>query len=313
MQVLLSIVFIIIGVVGVVWGADKFTDGAASLAHRMKVPEIVIGLTIVAFGTSAPEFFVSLVSALHGSSGLALGNIVGSNIFNALLITGCAAIVAPLTVSKSVVKKNIPFAVGASLLLVLLSLDGTLSRIDGLILLVGLALFMYQTLRTDKKTTEDSTQGKDYTAIKCTLLIVLGLACLIVCSNLFVRGASTVARMLGVSEAVVGLTIVACGTSLPELATSVVSARKGQAALAIGNVIGSNVINILLILGVTGVVCPLSTACITPVDFTMLMVSILLLWLMSFTNYRVTRKEGFFLLILFIGYLLWIVFNAVLA
>lgn len=308
--VAISIIFIVIGLVGVVWGADKFTDGSASLAHRMNVPEIVIGLTIVAFGTSTPELCVSLISALKGSSGLAIGNIVGSNIFNALFIVGCAAAVAPMMISKTTVKKDIPFAVGASILLFVLCLDGNISRLDGSFLLLGFAVFMIYTLRIARRGNADTTVSKNYTTRKSLLLIVVGLACLVIGSDLFVRGASSVARMLGVGDAVIGLTIVACGTSLPELATSVISARKGQSALAIGNVIGSNVFNILMILGLTGMVCPMSTTGITIIDFGMLILSMILVWIACHSKYRVSRREGVLLMIVFVFYISWVVLNA---
>lgn len=306
----ISVIWMVLGLAGVVWGADKFTDGSASLAHRMNVPEIVIGLTIVAFGTSTPEFCVSLISALKGSSGMAIGNIVGSNIFNALFIVGCAAAVAPMVISKSTVKKDIPFAVGSSVLLILLSLDGRISRVDGIILLVGFAAFMVYTLRLARKGKTDTVVSKNYGMTKSLLFIVVGLACLVIGSDFFVRGASSVAGMMGVSDAVIGLTIVACGTSLPELATSVISARKGQSALAIGNVIGSNVFNILMILGVTGVVCPMETTGITVMDFGMLLFSMILLWLACFSKYRVSCNEGVLLMIVFMLYISHLVLSA---
>ena len=314
---LLDLLFIIIGIALVLWGADKFTDGASALARRMKVPPIVIGLTVVAMGTSAPELFVSMASALKGSSGMALGNIVGSNIFNALAIVGCAALVAPIVITPGTVKKDIPFAIVASAALALLTLiDGRLDRIDALLLLAGFAVFMVYTLRlarsgnAQQETAGEATDAAPANLWKCLGLIVLGLACLIVGSNIFVNYASDVARQLGVSDAVVGLTIVACGTSLPELATSVVSARKGESAIAIGNAIGSNVFNILLILGLTGTICPMTLGGITWIDMTMMLGSIGLLWLFSFTKLRVQRWEGGVLVAIFLAYMTWLVVTA---
>lgn len=226
-------------------GLIAWTEGASALARRMNVPEIIIGLTIVAAGTSAPELFVSLVSALKGTSGMAIGNVVGSNTMNAMLIVGCAAMVAPMTISKSTVRKDIPFAVFASVLLPLLALDSFLGRIDGVILLAGFAAFMYYTLSQAKgRKAEPATEIKTINPWMSAFFVFLGLALLVIGSNIFVDSASRVAYSLGISEGVVGLTIVAGGTSLPELATSVVAARKGQSAIAIGNVIGSNVFNI---------------------------------------------------------------------
>ena len=308
----LSILCVIIGLVGVAWGADRFTDGAGALARRMGVPQIVIGLTIVGFGTSAPELFVSLTSALRGQAGMALGNIVGSNIFNVLFIVGISAAITPIAVARSTVSKDIPWAVGAAVLLLLLCLDGKLSRIDAAVLLAGMAAFFVYTLRMARhgKTETEDKEARPMSMLLCVVWIIVGLACLVVGSQIFVSGASDIARQLGVSDAVIGLTIVAGGTSLPELATSVVSARKGQSALAIGNVIGSNVFNILMILGITGAIQPLRTAGITMVDFGMMIVSILLMWQMSYSRFRVSRGEGCLLVVLFAAYMTWLVVHA---
>ena len=309
---LLSIAYILIGVIAVLWGADKFTDGAAAIARKMNIPEIVIGLTIVAMGTSAPELFTSVVSALKGSTGLALGNIVGSNIFNSLLIVGAAAAVAPIPISQVTIVKDIPFALVSSLLLTAVCLDGNLTRLDSLLLLIGFALFLAYTLQMARNgTTEDSKSETSQALWKNILFIIIGLACLIVGSNLFVNGASTVAEQLGISDAIIGLTIVAGGTSLPELATSIISARKGQSGIAIGNVVGSNVFNILAILGITGFISPMrNLGGITTIDFTMLILSIVLVWAMSFTKHKIERWEGFTLIGIFALYLGWLIYSA---
>jgi len=308
----LSIAYILIGIIAVLWGADKFTDGAAAIARKMNIPEIVIGLTIVAMGTSAPELFTSVVSALKGSTGLALGNIVGSNIFNSLLIVGAAAAVAPISISQATIVKDIPFALVSSLLLTAVCLDGNLTRIDSLLLLIGFALFLAYTLQIARNgKTEDSKTEKSQALWKSILFIIIGLGCLIVGSNLFVSGASTVAEQLGVSEAIIGLTIVAGGTSLPELATSIISARKGQSGIAIGNVVGSNVFNILAILGITGFISPMTNlGGITTIDLTMLILSIILVWAMSFTKYKIERWEGSMLIVIFSFYLGWLIYSA---
>lgn len=309
---LLSIAYILIGVIAVLWGADKFTDGAAAIARKMNIPEIVIGLTIVAMGTSAPELFTSVVSALKGSTGLALGNIVGSNIFNSLLIVGAAAAVAPISISQATIVKDIPFALVSSLLLTAVCLDGNLTRIDSLLLLIGFALFLAYTLQIARNgKTEDSKSEISQALWKSILFIIIGLACLIVGSNLFVNGASIVAEQLGVSDAIIGLTIVAGGTSLPELATSIISARKGQSGIAIGNVVGSNVFNILAILGITGFISPMRDLDgITTIDFTLLILSIILVWAMSFTKHKIERWEGFTLISIFALYLGWLIYSA---
>jgi cation:H+ antiporter len=301
-----DILFIILGVALVLFGADKLTEGAAALARRMNVPEIIIGLTIVAAGTSAPELFVSLVSALNGTPDLAVGNVVGSNTMNCMLIVGCAAMVAPMTISPSTVKKDIPFSVAASVLLILLAFNSFLGRLDGIILLLGFAVFMTYTLMQAK--TESSETVKETSPIwKNILFIVFGLAGLVIGSNLFVDSASDVALSLGISEGVVGLTIVAGGTSLPELATSVVAARKGQSAIAIGNVIGSNVFNILFILGLTATISPLEIEGITTIDLAVMLLSVVLVWLFSRTRYTVERWEGALLLGLYLVYVGWLI------
>ena len=314
---LLDIVLIIVGVALVLWGADRLTEGASGLARRMNVPEIVIGLTIVAAGTSAPELFVSLVSALKGTPDMALGNVVGSNTFNTLLIVGCAAMVAPMVIAKSTVKKDIPFTVVASVLLLAACMDflptgnisgHELSRMDGLLLLVGFAVFMFYTFRVAFSTPTSTSTGtaESMGVWKGVLFVVIGLACLIFGSNLFVDSATDVARELNISEGVIGLTIVAGGTSMPELATSVVAARKGQSAIAIGNVIGSNVFNILLILGLTATISPMAIQGITLVDLLVMLASVLMVWGFSYTKYTVARWEGAVLVLVFLGYMAWL-------
>ena len=306
---LLNILFIVVGIALVLWGADRLTDGAVAVAEKMKMPQIVIGLTIVAMGTSMPEFCVSFISALKGTSDLAVGNIVGSNIFNALFIVGVSALVAPMTIMETTVRKDIPFALVASAMLLMMGLDGDISRIDAGILFAMFLIFMYMTLKGAKKQgadaeTADEAEGKKPMATWLSVVwILVGLLCLIGGSNLFVEGATAVATSLGVSEAVIGLTIVAGGTSLPELATSVVSARKGNSGIAIGNALGSNVFNILAILGITGVITPMTLNGITVTDLSMLVISIMLVWLFSFTKYKIERWEGAVLTAVFVGYI----------
>ena len=300
---------IVIGVAMVLYGADRLTEGASALARKMNVPEIIIGLTIVAAGTSAPELFVSMASALKGTPDLAVGNVVGSNTMNCMLIVGCAAMVAPMTISRSTVKKDIPFSVGASLLLMLLALNSFLGRVDGIILLLGFAAFMAYTLRQAKTDKADEVQAEPSSVWKNVLFLLGGLLLLAVGSNLFVGHASSLALALGVSEGVVGLTVVAGGTSLPELATSVVAARKGQSAIAIGNVIGSNVFNILLILGLTATISPLQITGITTIDMAVMLLSVALVWLFSFTRFTVERWEGALLVGGYLVYLGWLIYN----
>ena len=349
----INIVLLVLGVIIVLKGADWLTDGAVNIATRFGVSQMVIGLTIVAMGTSMPEFCVSMVSALKGTPDLAVGNVVGSNTLNTLLIVGCSALVAPIMVKRSSVKRDIPFAVVASLLMLLFCLDGAIGRVDAAVLFAGFCLFMFVTLKYAKTTEEhaaavatngaatataiseasssqasapkasssqasaheasssEASQASGTSMLKAVVMLVVGLLCLIAGSNMFVDNASFVASSLGVSDAVIGLTIVAGGTSLPELATSMVSAKKGNSDIAIGNVIGSNVFNILMIIGITGLVKPMHIAGITTLDLIMMLASMLLMWFFCRTTYKVKRWEGAVLTIVYLDYLTWLVMNAV--
>lgn len=322
---LLNALWIVVGVVLVLWGADRLTEGAVAVAERLRVPQIVIGLTIVALGTSMPELCVSVVSALKGTPDLAVGNVVGSNIFNALLIVGVAALVAPMTILRSTVFKDVPCALVASVVLLMMCQnDWVITRLDGAILFVFFLVFMQLTIKgatsaqpAPQAAQGETTQGQtaqeaaaDEASAKqpmkgwlAGLWMVVGLAALIGGSNLFVGGATEVARALSVSDAVIGLTIVAGGTSLPELATSVVAAKKGNSGIAIGNVLGSNVLNILFILGLTGMISPMHIEGITNVDLYMMLVSTIMIWFFSFTKYTIERWEGAVLVLTFGGYM----------
>lgn len=318
---LLNALWIVVGVVLVLWGADRLTEGAVAVAERLRVPQIVIGLTIVALGTSMPELCVSVVSALKGTPDLAVGNVVGSNIFNALLIVGVAALVAPMTILRSTVFKDVPCALVASVVLLMMCQnDWVITRLDGAILFVFFLVFMRLTIKgatSAQPVQGEPTQGQtaqeaaaDEASAKqpmkgwlAGLWMVVGLAALIGGSSLFVGGATEVARALNVSDAVIGLTIVAGGTSLPELATSVVAAKKGNSGIAIGNVLGSNVLNILFILGLTGMISPMHIEGITNVDLYMMLVSTIMIWFFSFTKYTIERWEGAVLVLTFGGYM----------
>lgn len=318
---LLSILYILVGVVVVLWGADRLTEGAVGVAERLHIPQLVIGLTIVAIGTSMPEFCVSFVSALKGTADLAVGNVVGSNIFNSLMIVGITAMVAPMTILKNTVRLDIPFALLASIILAAFCYDGELTRLDAGILFVLFVVFMFITLqhakkgkneqgaRSEKQEASSMEQGEEMPVWKIVLLILVGLACLVLGSNVFVDGATKVATALGISDAVIGLTVVAMGTSIPELATSVVAARKGNSGIAIGNVLGSNVFNILLVIGLTGVISPMHIQGITWIDLSMLILSMVLLLLFSYTKYTIARWEGAVLTTLFVGYITWVIMN----
>lgn len=301
---ILNIIHVVIGIYAVLKGADYLTDGAVALAQRFRMPQVLIGLTIVALGTSMPEFFVSVVSAINGVTDIAVANVVGSNIFNVLLIGGASAAIAPMTIMPLTVKRDVPVAIAASMILLFFGIQGEISFWHGMFLLLLLIAYTIYSIRTSIDDSSATTiETKDYTLFKTIGLIVLGLIGLAVGSHWFVNAASEIASQFGVSDAVIGLTIVAGGTSLPELATSIVAARKGQSAIAMGNILGSCVYNILFIIGVTGVICPMHIQGITTLDYATMLVSITLLWLFSFTKYKVERWEGIVLLTLFAAYM----------
>ncbi|KGF52487.1 calcium/sodium antiporter [Prevotella amnii] len=313
---LLNLGFIFIGVTLVLWGADKLTDGSVAIAQKMRVSQVIIGLTVVAMGTSMPEFSVSLVSALKGTSDLAIGNVIGSNIINSLFIVGVSAMFSPILITPITIKKDIPFALVSSVVLMMLCYDGMIGRIDAGIIFAMFIIFMIKTLQEAKSDvkidkansksiiSENIISEKQHKKIWVSVIwIIVGLSCLIFGSNLFVSGAVKVASSLGVSDAIIGLTIVAGGTSLPELATSVVAARKGDSGIAIGNVIGSNIFNILAVLGVTGLIHPMLLQGITMFDLSIMVISMILIWFLSFTKYTIERWEGFCLIVVFIGYM----------
>lgn len=306
-----QVLLLIFGIVVVLKSADWLTNGAVGLATKLGISQIVIGLTIVAIGTSMPEFFVSIVSAIKGTPDLAVGNIVGSNIFNVLLIVGVAATVAPIAIQRATVRRDIPIAIVASIMLTFMMFDDNISRIDALILFAAFIAFIWITLRNSKNDAneKDASTEKVIPTWKSVLFIIFGIVGLVLGSNIFVDNASSLAHGWGISDAVIGLTIVAGGTSLPELATSAVAARKGDSGIAIGNVLGSNVFNILMILGLTGIISPMHIQNITYIDMAVMVISMALFWLFSFTKLRVERWEGCVLIACFLGYITWLVSN----
>lgn len=321
----MDIFLLILGLALILGGANFLTDGSAALAQRFRVPEFIVGLTIVAVGTSTPELVVSVLSAAAGNSDVAIGNIVGSNIFNVFLILGVCALIAPLPLTGGNIRRDLPFLTAVSVLLLLLTSDRLLGlgevdaigRIDGIVmLLLYIALIRY-TIRAERRTAAQATpetaaagrpqRGKAMWLI--VVMIVGGLAGLVFGGELFLRSATAIARALGVSESVIAITLVAGGTSLPELASSVVSLIKGKADMALGNVIGSNIANILLILGLSATINPLTLGGITRIDLLVVLLSSVLLFVSAFTFRRkaVDRWEGFLFLViyaLYIGYLI---------
>ena len=316
---IMDIVWLVAGLVLILAGANALTDGASAIAKRMGISELVVGLTVVAFGTSTPELVISVVSAINGNSQLAIGNVVGSNIMNILVIIGVTAMVRPITVTRSVMSLEIPMVILSSAVLLVLgnsgSIDGggvnEVSRVSGIFLLLFFLLFMRYTFASAKQPdlspaapAEPRPDSASMPVWKSALYVVLGLAALIWGGDRFVDGASRIAAGLGVSEAVIGLTIVAVGTSLPELATSVVAATKGRAGLAVGNVIGSNIFNVLMVLGVSATIKPLPFDSIGNFDLLTLLTASILFYLFGwlFKERTITRIEGALLTSIYIAY-----------
>lgn len=315
----MDIFWLVLGLVLILVGANMLTDGASAIARRWGVSDIVVGLTVVAFGTSAPELTISILSAMQGSADMAIGNVVGSNIFNVFVIIGVVAMIHPIQVTRSIMTNEIPFVIVSSLALLAigcgpqLGLPGIreIGRPDGILLLLFFAIFMRYTFSQAKNVDnrEDPVASNASSrpllpAWKATLWILGGLAGLVWGGDRFVDGASGVAKSLGMSEALIGLTIVAAGTSLPELATSCVSAIKGKTGIAIGNVIGSNIFNIFMVLGVTSTIMPLPFGGVTTQDLIVMTVATLMFWFFGwrFGNRCINRWEGAVLLICYLAY-----------
>lgn len=313
-----SIIFLIIGFLLLVKGADYFVYGASSIAKKLRIPSFVIGLTIVAFGTSAPELAVSLSAALKGSNDIAIGNVVGSNIFNTLVVLGASAAITPIAVEKGIIKKDYPLSIFVSILLGILSLDiflfhapaMTLGRIDGIILLAVFAFFMYTTLKDGFKHRSESkeTEGNQNISLwKSIFICIIGLAGIIIGGDLSVDGAKEIARAFGLSEALIGLTIVAFGTSLPELVTSIIAAKKGESDIAVGNVIGSNIFNILLILGLSATILPMSVSNTYLYDIVILILIMIATFIPIAKTKKVGRGMGVTMIITYILYTAYLI------
>lgn len=318
MVMIADILLFIVGLALILSGANALTDGASSIAKRMKVSELVIGLTIVAFGTSAPELAVSAISAIKGNGDIALGNVVGSNLFNTLMIIGCTVLVRPLKVSRLLIKKEIPLCILASFVLILLCADATegcvaggLSRTDGLVLLCFMAIFLSHTFSIAAGEEQNASESgiKEMPMWRAILFSIGGLLFLIAGGESFVRGASGLARALGASESLIAVTIVAGGTSLPELATSVVAALKGRSEMAVGNVVGSNLFNIFLILGLSSTISPIKLAGIGAIDLGMVLLSSIVLWFVGvfYKERTITRAEGALMIALYVAYTLYLI------
>ncbi len=311
----IDILLLLCGAALILWGADKLTDGAASLARRLKVSDTVIGLTVVAMGSSLPEFSVSLFSSIQGSGGMSAGNIVGSNLFNILFIVGAVAFITPLQATKATVWKDIPLTILASLVLLLLSKDvllgstseDVLTRADGGVMMMFFLIFLSYTFSIAKHKAPEDSSVKEMSLPKTLLWLLVGFVCLIGGGEMLVESGTSIARQLGVSETIIGLTILAGGTSLPEFVASLIAARKGMSGMAIGNVVGSCVFNIFFVLGVCSLVRPMEVSDISLVQLSALVASGLLVWLFTATKTSINRIEGIVMFLCYIAFITYLV------
>ena len=315
---ILDFLFIIAGLVMILLGSDWLVDGASAIARRYGISEFIIGMTIVGIGTSMPELVSSLISALGGHGDMALGNVTGSNICNILLILGVTTLISPIAFTRSNIYKDLVVAIGVSLLLVVLLYNGFglfggmpgISRLDALVLLAVFVLFMVDSFRSSKGGAEEESAetAKPMPMGKAIVFILLGLAGLIFGGRFFVDHTVSIAERFHVSEAFISITLMAVGTSLPELATCIVAAVKGKNQLALGNVIGSNIFNIVFIIGTSAVISPFEIQSISTIDMAMVLVSVVMLWLAAFTfkRYKLDRIEGVIFLALYIGYITYL-------
>ncbi len=305
MTIFLNILFLAIGFGLLAKGADFFVDGASSIAKRFKIPQLVIGLTIVAMGTSMPEAAVSIKAAFSGNADISIGNVVGSNILNILIILGLSAVIFPLVIKKSTQKIEIPIVIGASLLLFMLGLLGKVYFWGGLIMLLGFGgylTYLFFSAKKNKDAENEGTQIKDMPIWKSIIFVILGIAMIIFGSECAVETATTLAKMAGWSDAFIGLTIVALGTSLPELFTSVMAAIKKNSDIAIGNVVGSNIFNILFILGITSLIIPINFAPSFLIDTAISLACAVLLLALSLKGGKLRKWGGAIMLISYVGY-----------
>ena len=313
---ILACIQLVIGFLFLVKGADIFVEGASSVAKKLNIPAFVIGLTIVAFGTSAPELAVSITAAMKGSNDIALGNVVGSNIFNTLVVLGVSAALTPIAVEKGMIKRDYPLSIFAAVLLGVLAMDTvlfkaefmSLGRVDGIILLIAFAGFMVMTVKAGMEgRTEEEEESEAMPVLKAILCILIGLAGIVWGGDLSVDGAKEIARFFGLSEAIIGLTIVAMGTSLPELVTSAIAAKKGESDIAVGNVIGSNIFNVFLILGVSSTILPMNISSTYLYDMGMLIAVMVLTYLPIAKTKKVTRPMGIIMVLVYVVYTVYLI------
>ncbi len=307
----IQIILLVVGFVLLIKGADVFIDGASNLARNFKMSKMFVGLTIVAFGTSAPEFAVSIKSILSGSGEIVLGNVIGSNILNILLILGCSSLVHFLRVKDTTVKKEIPLVLLMTILLAVLINDGMfesnivnqLTRNDGIVILLFFSVFIYYLFSMMRNKTEDDTDDEIWSISKSACFTILGIIAIVFGSNLVVDSASNIAKSLGVSERIIGLTIIALGTSLPELVTSVTATKKGEYDIAIGNIVGSNLFNIGIVLGLPIMLFgSVNIGTFNNLDLIFMVLSALALFIFARNDYKITKREGIIFLLMFVLY-----------
>lgn len=308
-MIIISIILLLVGFVFLIKGADIFVEGASDLATKLKIPAMIIGLTIVAFGTSAPEAAVSVSSALTGSNAIAVSNVIGSNIFNLLAVIGVTAVVYKINITKESLKQDFPILLGSSLLMLLFVYTGNeISRIEGIIFLILIILYIGYLIYDSKKKSTDMPVGTTHlTTQRIIIYIIIGIIGIILGGDLVVESAKDIALTLGMSETLVGLTVVSIGTSLPELITSVTAAYNKKTDIAIGNVIGSNLFNILFILGLTNTISPIATTHIMITDTLIMVVLCVITFILAIDKEDFNRKDGIILIALFVIYMIYII------
>ncbi len=312
---LLNSLVLIIGFVMLIKGADIMVDGASGIAENFKVPKMLIGLTIVAFGTSAPELAVSIKSILIGSGDIVLGNVIGSNILNILLILGCSSLVHNLTVKNNTVKKELPITMLITTLFAVLLSDSifdkgvvnTFTRADGIVVLLFFSIFIYYLIAMSRNKTENDS-GELLSLPKSFIYTIIGIVGIVLGSNFVVDSATKIAAIMGISERMIALTIIALGTSLPELVTSITATKKGEYDIAIGNVVGSNIFNIGVVIGIpVAIFGGIGTITFSYIDLAVMLIAAVLLFMLSFNDYKITKKEGLLFLLLFIAYYSYVI------
>ena len=310
-EMIWSLVILVIGFVLLIKGADFFVEGSSSVAKRLRVPSIIIGLTIVAMGTSLPECAVSVTASLANNNALAVSNVVGSNIFNLMVVCGACALFAPLAVQKDTLKKEFPFSIICAIIMLVFGYLGmTIGRLDGVIMLLLFACFLGWMIKSALNARSNAVEEEEIAILpvwRCIVYIVGGAIAIKFGGDFVVDGASTIAAKLGLSQNLIGLTVVALGTSLPELVTSIVAARKNEVDMALGNVIGSNIFNILLVIGIAAAISPIAFIMENVIDIILLSAMSALVWIFAWTKQKIGRKEGIVMLVIYAAYLAYII------